>query len=304
VSGAAAALARVWFAPGRPRALAAARIIVSAYALWVLLSRDLAALSALPAELWSTVAPSARLRYLLFPGRPLLEGALQAAAAVALLGALLGVAARACCAAAGLLLYHLAPLETLFLTPAPFSKGFTLAVPALLVLAATPSDHALALRPARARLAPDAYGWPVRLLQLLVCQAYFFAGVAKLWWAGPGWASADNMRAWLLLSNLDPQMGAWPAGGLWLADRPAACAVMGVLALALELVFPAALFSTRARRVLVPAAALFHAAILATLGYAFLYLPLLLLFVDWGAGRAGADGAAAGPGGDGRAVAA
>jgi hypothetical protein len=275
---------RFWLAPGSPTPLAAARVIVAAYALWLLLSRDLAALSAMPAELWATVPQTARWRYLLFPGPHGLEVVLEWLARVALVGALLGVGARACCAAAGVLLYHLAPLETLFLTPAPFTKGFTLAVPALLVLAFAPSDHALALRPGRSRPAPEAYGWPVRLLQLLVCQAYFFAGWAKLWHAGLGWASAENMRAWLLLSNLDPQMGALPAVGLWLADRPGLCAAMGALALALELAFPAALVWRRARRWLVPAAALFHAAILATLGYAFLYLPLLLLFVEWGRG--------------------
>jgi hypothetical protein len=80
------------------------------------------------------------------------------------------------------------------------------------------------------------------------------------------------------LSNQDPQMGALPALGLWLADRPGLCALMGVTALALELAFPAALVWRRARRWLAPAAALFHAAILATLGYPFLYLPLLVLF--------------------------
>jgi len=281
-----------WLAPGTPAALGAARIVVALHALWLLLSRPLYALSAMPAELWATVPASSRWRYLLFPDHAGVEAALQMTAVLALAGAAAGVGARACCLASGLLLYHLAPLETLFLTPAPFTKGFTLTVPALFVLAFAPSDHALALRPSAPVLPRAAYGWPLRLLRLLVCCAYFFAGYAKLVRVGWDWASAENIRAWLLLANLDPQMGTLHAAGLWVADRAWACAAIGTLALLLELVFPAALFSRRARRWLVPAAALFHAGILAVLGYAFLYLPLLLLFVDWDALRGARKSAA------------
>ena len=69
---------------------------------------------------------------------------------------------------------------------------------------------------------------------------------------------------------------------VWLADRPVLCLAMGTLALIMDLGFTLVLFSRRARRVLVPAAVLFHAAILVTQNYAFLSAPLLLVFVDWG----------------------
>ena len=90
------------------------------------------------------------------------------------------------------------------------------------------------------------------------------------------------MRAWLLLSNQDDQLAVFRAPGLWLADRPALCLAMGILALAIDLGFILVWFWKRSRRVLVPAALLFHAAILVTLNYAFLSAPLLLVFVDWG----------------------
>jgi hypothetical protein len=126
------------------------------------------------------------------------------------------------------------------------------------------------------------HGWPLRLIQLFVCQPYLFSGNAKLKAAGPGWASPENMRAWLLLANLDDQLAPFRAPGLWLADRPVLCLAMGIAALAMDLGFILVLFSRRLRRVLVPAAVLFHAAILVTQNYAFLSAPLLLVFVDWG----------------------
>src|SRR5262245_33880653 len=94
----------LWFVPEPPSALAAARIVFALQALWILLSRDIPALSALPQAFWADVGASARWRYLIFEGHPGLERALQALAMAALVGALLGVHARACCALAGLLL--------------------------------------------------------------------------------------------------------------------------------------------------------------------------------------------------------
>jgi hypothetical protein len=62
--------------------------------------------------------------------------------------------------------------------------------------------------------------------------------------------------------------------------------------LAFELVFPAVLFSATARRVLVPAAVLFHVANAVLFRIVFHNTALLLLFVDWDAvwpGRTAAD---------------
>jgi hypothetical protein len=284
-----------WFAPETARNLAAARIVLGLQALWILLSRDIPALSALPAGFWAEVSPSARWRYLLFEGHPLLEHALQTIALVALAGVVLGAWPRLCCLVAGLLLYHLSPLETLFFTPSPWSKGLTIPVLGLLVLALSPCGDALSLARSRPHESPAAeYAWPLRLVQALVCLSYFFSGWAKLSAAGWQWASAANMRAWLLLSNQDDQLAVFQAGGLWIADRPALCLLMGILALFLDLGFPLALAFRRARLAFLCAAALFHLAVLFTLNYAFLSAPLLLVLADWEAlARAPRDRAAA-----------
>lgn len=288
---------RFWFAPETARNLAAARIILAAHALWILLSRDIPALSALPAEFWTEVPASARWRFLIWEGHPGVEAALQAVALAALVGALLGVAARACCLLAALLLYHMAPLETLFFTPSPWAKGLTLPVLGLLTLSLSPCADALRLGGRRTTAVPGGpeHGWPLRLTQLFACQPYLFSGIAKLKSAGLGWASAENMRAWLLLANQDDQLAVFRAPGLWLADRPALCAAMGALGLAVDLGFILVLFSRRSRRVLLPVALLFHAAILVTQNYAFLSAPLLMIFVDWGPRTSGTGPPGAGP---------
>lgn len=283
-----------WFPPASARNVAAARMLFAGHALWIVLSRDLPALSALPAEFWAGMPAGTRWRYLVSPGHPGLETALEVVAVAALAGAMVGLWSRACCFVAGLLLYHLAPLESLFWTPSPWPKGLTLSVTALVALSASRCGDAWSVDRLRPGTREDAasweYAWPVRLLQLFLCEAYLLSAFAKLFESGPEWASPANMRAWLLLATQDDQLAAFRSLGPWIADRPLLCLLMGALALGLDLAFVAALVSRRARRWLVPAAVLFHLGIVFTLNYVFLYLPLLLVFVDWEAVSRGRDG--------------
>jgi hypothetical protein len=179
-------------------------------------------LSALPAAFWTDVSAGARWRCLLWEGHPGWERALQALVIVALAGALLGLYARTCCAIAGLLLYHLAPLETLFYTPSPWAKGLTIVVLGLIVLAVSPCDDALALRRGRARREDWEYRWPLRLLQLFVAQPYLFSlGQAPV--RGAGLHRRQHPRLAAALQR-DDQLVVFTAPGLWIADRlPCAC---------------------------------------------------------------------------------
>ena len=84
--------------------LAAARVLLAAAALWVILSRhDLPGILAYPPELWAGVSPERRLRFLMVLGLPA-ERALYALLHVALLCAVFGVAPRVASFASGLLL--------------------------------------------------------------------------------------------------------------------------------------------------------------------------------------------------------
>jgi hypothetical protein len=275
-----------WFAPGSALNLAAARVIVAAHSLWFLLSRDFAAVSGLT-DFWTRVPESHRWRYLLFPGHVGLETGLQWAALAALAAALLGIYPRVACGVSAVLLYHLAPLESVIWTASASARGLTLAPPALVILACSPADQRLTLWPRRASGAgapPPGeweYGWPLRLAQLLVCQVYLFAAYAKLVATGLSWGSAASMRRWFLLFNSDDQMRVFTAPGLWVADQPLLCLAIGTGAVLFEWSFILALWRRTARRLLVPIAVAFHAGILVTLNVHVGESWLILLLVDW-----------------------
>ncbi len=278
---------RFWYEPEAARNLAVARILVAAQALWVLLSRDYAGLSGLPPAFWVGVPASARWRYLIVPGHPDVEHALQVVAIGALVAALLGVRARTASFLAAALLYHLAPLESLIWTPAPYVRGQTLTVLALVVLGASRCDDALALRPGssaqRAATVDPSYGWPLRLIQLFVAEVYLFSAIAKLKHAGWSWTSGQSIRDWLLRATGDPEWTVFHGLGAFLASQPGLCLAVGVGTIVLEAGFPLALFWRKSRAWLVAAALIFHLGILFSMNLTFLSAPLLLVFLDWDA---------------------
>ena len=249
--------------------LSAARVLLASAALWVVLSRyDLPSLLNLPPEMWQSVTPARRLRFLLglpVPVERLLYGLLH----VSLLGALVGLVPRLTCFVSGLLLYHFAPLEALIRTPNPYLRGFTIPALGLLILSFVPPR--------------ETPRWPLRLIQLLFCQIYLFAGYSKLVTSGMAWATVDNIRNYLLILNqifLDvPETSL----GYWMAARPALCGIVAWAGLAIEFAFPAVLFFPRTRWVLLPVAFLFHVGNALLFHIFFQNMVLLLLFVDWGA---------------------
>ena len=275
---------RFWFAPGSARNLAGARIIFGIYSLWVLLSRNFAEVTGLPAEFWSRVGASARWRYLDFPGHPLLERTLVWIAALALICVIAGVLPRFSCFLSGMLLYHLAPYESIIWIPHPYARGLTISVLALLTLAFSPcADCWTLLGRGGGKLATSLsdYAWPIRLIQLYLAQIYFFSGYAKIVVIGWKWASASSVRNWMLYCNQADWMRVFHSLGPWIAARPWVCGAVGAGTLVFELGFIAVLFSKSARWVLVPLAALFHLAILLSMNLVFLNVPQLLVFADW-----------------------
>jgi hypothetical protein len=284
-SNASSAWSRFWYGPEPARNLAAARILLAATALWVVLSRhDLPSLLAYPPELWSGVSPERRLRFLMVFGVGF-ERALYALLHAALVCALLGVGPRVACFVSGVLLYHFAPFETIIRTPNPYLRGLTIPCLGLLVLSFSRCGDAWALatfpRPAAPPPPAAEYRWPLRLVQVLFCQIYLFAGWSKLFVTGWSWASAENVRGHLLALNqalVALPVASW---GYAVARHPLACSALAWAGLALEFAFPLVLFSAAARRVLLPAAAVFHLANSLLFRIFFQNAPLLLLFVDW-----------------------
>ncbi len=266
---------RLWFAPESWTNIAAARAIFALHAIWVLLSHDLPAMSGLPPAFWAATGLGARLRFLIVPGHPQIEYATQWLTIALLLCAASGLRPAWTCFASGLLLYHLAPLETLFWSTNPYERGLTIDILALLTLAAA----------GRKSTNEEAPGWSLRLAQFHLASIYLLAGISKLRRVGPAWASGENQRRWLVAFAEETQLRVFKSVGPWLASHMALCWVIGVTALLLDLFFVVAVFSRRSRWILVPLAVAGHIGILLSLNIFFINLPQLLVFVNWEALR-------------------
>lgn len=276
---------RFWFAPEPPVNLAAARIIFALHALWVLLSRDLAATANLPQPFWTHVGWSDQWRFLEFPGHGGLEHALQMVAVLALVGVTLGYRPRLTSLIAAVLLYHLAPFETIYVHQDPLERGFTMSVLALTVLAFAPCADVWSVtnRAARPKIERPAweYRWALMLVQLFVAQIYLFAGYSKLLLVGPQWMFATNQRLWFLYFSQIDQDIVFSGFARFFADHLWLCGLVGIGAIALDLGFILVLVWPRSRRVIIPLAVLFHLGILFTDNIFFINLPQLLIFVNW-----------------------
>lgn len=274
---------RFWFADGSPYDLAAARIVVSLQALWILLSRDMAVLSGVPPEIWDRVPRSLLWRYGVVPGHPALEQALYWVTIVALVAVVLGLVPRISCLAAALLVYHLGPFEAIAWGIDPAERGLDLAILALVVLAVTPCTRVWSIRPdPRTPAAPDpAYRWPILLLQAFLASVYVFAAYGRLRNSGLAWYTASNIREWLWFMNVLPGAGRFEHVGPWLASLPGVPLAIAISTIVLELGFPLALVSRTARRIIIPAALGFHLGIAVAMNLVFPNTALLLVFLNW-----------------------
>jgi hypothetical protein len=276
---------RVFFLPAPALNLAVARVLFSVHALWILLSRDLPATSSLPPEFWTFVTQAERMRFLIFPDHAQLEYGLQFVAVLTLTGAAIGIMPRLCCFLSALILYHLAPLETIYWTASPYQRGFTINVLALFTLSLAPCADALRIGGSSPAEPSPAYCWPLRLIQFYLAHTYFFSGYSKLYRVGVSWMDPENLRSWFLLfSQLDQVMreGAlFNTVGPWIADHWLLCLIAGVYGVVVNLLFVSTLFSRRARWFFVPDAVFFHILVFLTLNIFWLNMPQLLVFVNW-----------------------
>jgi hypothetical protein len=267
-----------WFHPAGPVTALAARVVIAAHALWIVLSRlDLPTLARWPPELWAGVPEVLRVRYGIVPA---IEPYAFILLLVALAVALVGPFARLGCFLSAVLLYHFAPFEELLTTTTgPYLHGLTLSVLGLAVLA-------FAREPAPDDAPSSHFRWPVALLRLLLALPYLFAGFAKLRFVGLDWASAENIQAmarvFMTFESAPPWAGAVVASA-------GAAGALGAFLLFVDLAFVAAALSRRAAAVLVPLAVVAHVLQLQVFGVAALSAPLLLVFVDGDAVRARID---------------
>jgi hypothetical protein len=268
------AWSRFWFCDDAPLNLAIARVLLAASALWVVLSRPrLPSLIGFPV-LWETVPVARRIRFLLIENAGV-EHALWVLLHIVLMLALFGIASRWSCLASAVLLYHFAPMETMFRNGNPYLRGFTLPVIGFVILAASASAG-------RLRASPPAgwqHRWPLALMQCVIASLYVFAAYSKVVTSGFAWVQPVNIHNYLLaIGQMD---GSTTPLSLAIARHPLLCGVTAVGGILLECAVPAALFSRRAALMLVPVLVLFHIANGVLFDIMFQNLPLVLILVDW-----------------------
>ena len=261
-----------WYRPERPLGMLAVRTIVAANALWILLSRpSLPELVAWPRAFWRATLPSVNVRYLV--GLPLsVERLLYVLLIVALAASLLGILPRAACLVSAVLLYHFAPLETIFWSRlGPYFNGLTFPLLALLVLG-------FARVPRGGAPPSPEFRWPLALTQVLFAFNYFSAAFSKLHTAGLAWISGANIQG--MAATIGTTWSA-PPWAKWVAEQPLLGAAIAIGTMLLELGFILVPFSRVAARLLVPAAAIGHVGIVLAFGIVFLNVPCLLIYLDW-----------------------
>ena len=276
---------RAFFSPEYALNLASARVIFAAHAIWLLLSRDIPAVSGFPGEFWRFVNRTDLWRFVIVPGHPGVEYAVQWIAVAALICAVLGVVPRLACFIAGALLFHLGGLQTIYWTTNPFQRDFTIDVLALFTLSFSRCGDALRLGGSPPREPSADYSWPLRLVQLHLALAYFFSGASKLIRVGIGWLDPENLRTWFLFFAQEDQVNrlspVFTTLGPWIADHWLLCFIAGLFGVLANLCFIAVPFSRYARRILVPDAAFFHLMVLLTLNIFWNNVVQLLVYVNW-----------------------
>jgi hypothetical protein len=264
---------RFWFRPEPAINLRAAEVILALTALWIVLSRPLLPeLVRWPAPFWLHAGPWLRARFLIGPAPYAVEAALYAILAIALLLVISGWFVRPAALTAGLLLYHFAPFEDIFASAGgPMFRGLT--VPCLGLLIA-----GFAVTPRRSDEPSPEFRWPLALTQLLFAFTYLLSGISKLRLVGLPWATSRNFEG-LVLGMVFPDVA--PPWAAWFIGHPLLCQLGALTGLALDFGFIGAVFSRRARRMIVPLTLMVHLLVAGVMNVVFLSAPLLLLFVNW-----------------------
>lgn len=265
---------RFWFAPGAATTLGTCRVLFFGTLFLWQLPHDMSPWGAyssvfwMPIWLFDTVG--------LPPLSPQTLAWLQLVWKVALLLSAVGLFTRASMAVSFLVGTYLLGLPHNFGQTQHFDTLVVFAMGALALSRAGDacSLDAMRLGVVRRRANPPRdsgeYTWPIRFVWVAMALAFGAAGVAKLRHSGLEWVFSDNLALLLLrqqyhLSDGEP-LTRW---GIWVANHAAVAKSMAAVALATETLFPLALFSRRARLVLVPAGLVFLAGIRVLMGPTF-----------------------------------
>jgi hypothetical protein len=124
------------------------------------------------------------------------------------------------------------------------------------------------------------YTWPVRAVWVMFALIFFGAGVSKLRHSGLEWIFSDNMAVLLLRAQFQGKSAVpW---GFFLAQHQWLTQLVAAATIAIEVGYPLALFSRKARWILVPGAFSMQIGISLLMGITFsTFLICNLFWVRW-----------------------
>jgi hypothetical protein len=285
-SGFAAVQERFWFAEASPKPLALLRLLFFGWLFLWYWGYDFRAIALHPEELWQPVHLLRVLGLDCIPSERTLD-VLQAAWKTTLLSACVGLASRPSALVACLLGAYLLALTHSFhkINHSDGALVLTMGVLALAPIGDVWSLDRLARRwRLGERLAAPGFGgeywWPIQMTRVLLVLVFLGSGISKLVNGGVAWVWSDHLyasvtllratRETLLSVRLPWESHYW----LWRA------LAMGTVAI--ELAAPLALFSPRARLVIIPGLLSLQIGILLLMGDNFTqFMALYLFWIPW-----------------------
>jgi hypothetical protein len=158
------------------------------------------------------------------------------------------------------------------------------AVYALVILAFVPAGDGFSIGARRTREAPASwiYGYPIFLVRLIVAWMYFSSALIKLRVAGLAYLNADTLPLLAVSHSLDNLHDTQYRFAFALAGYRDYTTLLVTAVLVWELLFPLAVFWSRARWCLIGFGVIFHLSTIFAMNLFFPYhLVMYLAFVDW-----------------------
>lgn len=137
--------------------------------------------------------------------------------------------------------------------------------------------------PVAKRSVSGEYAWPVRAVWLMFALIFFGAGISKIRDSGLEWVASDNLALVLIQSNYRlNEGGPLTSWGLNLAQYGWLCRLLAAATVAVEVGYPLALFSRRARWIIIPFVFFMQIAIRLLVGPSFYqFLICNLFWIQW-----------------------
>jgi hypothetical protein len=115
--------------------------------------------------------------------------------------------------------------------------------------------------------------WALKMMQITMASAYFLAGIEKILVGGNSWFFPENIR--IHIQNHEVTLG------MWLAQFDIFCILIGLFAIAFELIFPIILFTQKFKKHILFIGILFHLGNYFLLGVGHYLHPWILLYIIW-----------------------